>query len=117
MVSPVIIPQKSPAVRHWILQRISAVLMIPMAVWFVATVLPALIAGPSAFQTWIQSPVNGILALLWTVLLLFHGCLGMEVVFEDYVSCKRGRSFLIKGTRFLSGLAFFLTLFSVYQTL
>lgn len=115
MVSPLTPRQRSPAVYHWLLQRVSAVLLIPMALWFVAAALPALVAGASAFQEWL-SPLNGILALFWTALLLFHGCLGMEAIFQDYVPCVRGRDLLIMIIRILTALALLLALFCLSQT-
>ena len=47
---------KSHGVVHWKLQRISAIAMIPLIIWFVSSLVFSLINGYDQSITWLQSP-------------------------------------------------------------
>ena len=79
------IKSKSHGVLHWKLQRISAIAMIPLVIWFVSSLLSTLINGYDHSVNWLQSPINatGLVFLFGT--LYFHAASGLQVVIEDYV--------------------------------
>ena len=76
---------KSHGVVHWKLQRISAIAMIPLIIWFVSSLVFSLINGYDQSINWLQSPLNatGMVFLFGT--LYFHAASGLQVVIEDYV--------------------------------
>ncbi|MEO1116970.1 MAG: succinate dehydrogenase, hydrophobic membrane anchor protein [Pseudomonadota bacterium] len=71
--------------EHWWTQRVSAVAMAPLMLWFVISmlVLPAYDYG--TVSAWLAAPVNAVLMLLASFTLLYHSALGTQVVIEDYV--------------------------------
>ncbi len=76
---------KSHGVVHWKLQRISAVVMIPLIIWFVSSLVFSLINGYDQSINWLQSPLNATGMILLFGTLYFHAASGLQVVVEDYV--------------------------------
>jgi len=73
------------AVLHWWMQRITAVVLVPVVIWFAFAVA---MLGSASYQTvasWLQSPVVAILLILFIVATFYHIKLGMEVIIDDYV--------------------------------
>jgi succinate dehydrogenase / fumarate reductase membrane anchor subunit len=70
---------------HWLAQRVSAVALIPLTLWFFISLLtlPALDYG--TVRAWLALPLNGLLGVLLVVVLTYHSYLGTAVVIEDYV--------------------------------
>ncbi len=70
---------------HFWAQRVSAVALIFLGIWFIGAVV---IGGNLAYadlQVFIANPLNGILLLILCVVVAFHSSLGVQVVIEDYV--------------------------------
>ena len=76
---------KSHGVIHWKLQRISAIAMIPLIIWFVSSLVFSLINGYDQSINWLQSPLNATGMVLLFGTLYFHAASGLQVVVEDYV--------------------------------
>ncbi len=70
---------------HWWWQRLSAVALIPLSVWFVWSVVCLVGADYQVAVDWLQSPVQTSLLLLFILVSLFHAQTGIQVVIEDYV--------------------------------
>ncbi|MHA1537704.1 MAG: succinate dehydrogenase, hydrophobic membrane anchor protein [Alphaproteobacteria bacterium] len=70
---------------HWWAQRLTAVALVPLSLWFVAGLLGLIGAGHGAAVAWIASPLNAVLLVLLIVALFHHIQLGLQVVIEDYV--------------------------------
>ncbi|MBN8828593.1 MAG: succinate dehydrogenase, hydrophobic membrane anchor protein [Sphingobacteriia bacterium] len=70
---------------HFIHQRISAVLLLPLLLWFVVTSLHFLAVPLNQGFKLIAHPFNTIALLLTIIVSLYHGMLGMKVIIEDYV--------------------------------
>jgi succinate dehydrogenase / fumarate reductase, membrane anchor subunit len=70
---------------HWWAQRVSAVALIPLTIWFFVSLLqlPALDYG--TVRAWLALPWSGLLAVLLVAVLTYHSYLGTTVVIEDYV--------------------------------
>jgi succinate dehydrogenase / fumarate reductase, membrane anchor subunit len=70
---------------HWWAQRVSAVALLPLTLWFFFSLLglPTLDYGP--VRAWLALPRNGFLALLLLAALTYHSYLGTTEVIEDYV--------------------------------
>ena len=76
---------KSNGVVHWKLQRISAIAMIPLAIWFVSSLVFSLTNTYDQSVSWLQSPLNATGLVLLFGTLYFHAASGLQVVIEDYV--------------------------------
>ncbi|MBT5030986.1 MAG: succinate dehydrogenase, hydrophobic membrane anchor protein [Proteobacteria bacterium] len=85
---------------HWWLQRVTAVALIPLCLWFVYSVLGFLGAPHAVVVSWFGSPLNSSLMLLFVLVSLYHGQTGVQVVIEDYIHTKVlniGLLLLVKG--------------------
>ena len=72
-------------VAHWWAQRLTAVALVPLVIWFVASVCAMTGADYAAVREWVASPIVSILLVLLTVAVFHHAQLGLQVVLEDYV--------------------------------
>jgi len=77
--------EKHHGVGHWKLQRISAIAMVPLVLWFVPSLLFTLMSGYNDSIIWVQNPFNATGLVLLFGTLFFHSALGLQVVIEDYV--------------------------------
>ena len=76
---------KTHGVNHWKLQRISAIAMIPLVIWFTSSLMLVLMEGYEQSIEWLQSPINATGLILLFGTLYFHAASGLQVVIEDYV--------------------------------
>lgn len=72
-------------VGHWWAERISAVALVPLTLWFVAEIIAHLGSDYAAFTAWMKSPAVALLMILLLIALFHHTALGLQVVIEDYV--------------------------------
>jgi len=72
-------------VHHWWAQRLTALALVPLVLWFVASIAGLAGADIGPVRAWIAQPVTAILLLLLIAATFHHMQLGMQVVIEDYV--------------------------------
>jgi succinate dehydrogenase / fumarate reductase membrane anchor subunit len=72
--------------HHWWAQRVTALALIPLTVWFVASIIGLAGTGYEAFMVWLANPLNATIMVIFFGVTLHHAQLGMQVVLEDYVS-------------------------------
>ncbi len=70
---------------HWWMQRMTAIALVPLLLWFVASIAASAGADHAAATAWLARPLNGILVLLMVIAGFHHAQLGLQVVIEDYV--------------------------------
>ncbi len=93
-------------VSHWWAQRMSALALVPLTLWFVTAVVAHAGADHAAMRAWLGQPLSATLMILFVNAALFHGQLGVQVVLEDYLSQRRLRTTavaLVKGLSVLLG--------------
>jgi len=93
-------------VEHWWWQRITAVALVPLGIWFVVAIVPLAGADYAAARTWMTGPVNMTLLIAFVGALLHHAQLGLQVVIEDYVHHEGWKLLLLLTVKFLAALAF-----------
>lgn len=76
---------KNHGLAHWKLQRISAIAMVPLVIWFISSLILVLINGYEQSIEWLQNPFNATGLILLFGILYFHAASGLQVVIEDYV--------------------------------
>lgn len=83
-------------VGHWWLQRVTAVALIPLTIWFVAALLTVLLS-PNVLKVaeYFSSPLHAILMVLFLLAMFLHAKLGLQVVIEDYVHQPFAKYFLL----------------------
>jgi succinate dehydrogenase / fumarate reductase membrane anchor subunit len=86
---------------HWWAQRVTAVALVPLTLWFFFSLLllPAFDYG--AVKAWLSLPVSSFLAALTVAVLTYHSYLGTTVVIEDYVHAPGLKIFSLLLLRFL----------------
>ena len=87
---------------HWWAQRLTAIALVPLCLWFVAGILGLIGAGHGAALAWIASPLNAVLLVLLLLAVFHHGQLGLQVVIEDYVHTEWCKIALIVAVKFAS---------------
>jgi succinate dehydrogenase membrane anchor subunit len=86
---------------HWWAQRVSAVALIPLTLWFMFSLLSLPELDYATVRTWLSYPLSGLLAVLLVGALAYHSYLGTIVVVEDYVPAAGVRIFALMLLRFL----------------
>ncbi len=72
-------------VAHWWAERVTAVALVPLTLWFVVSVVALVGADYAAYKAWVGMPGNAVLLVLLIVTLFHHTQLGLTVIVEDYV--------------------------------
>jgi succinate dehydrogenase / fumarate reductase membrane anchor subunit len=72
-------------VAHWWRQRVSALALVPLTLWFVIAVIGLIGADHAAFVAWVRSPMPAVFLVLLLVATFYHTALGLQVVIEDYI--------------------------------
>jgi len=70
---------------HWWSQRISAVALTLLSLWFVISLAGLELSSEPAVSAWLATPLNTVLTVLLVSTLAYHSWLGVQVVVEDYV--------------------------------
>ena len=73
---------------HWWWQRVTAIALIPLCLWFVYSVVCLAIGDYAAAVNWLKSPINATIMLLFVLTAIYHAQTGLQVVIEDYVHSK-----------------------------
>ncbi len=82
--------------RHWISQRFTSILLIPLSILFVINFVKVFDKPFVEVIKIFQHPFNNFVALLFILISLWHYRQGIEVVIEDYVHDLRIRNFTLK---------------------
>ena len=81
-------------VHTFLAERISAVALVPLTLWFVFSVARLPIESHGAVKHWVQSPSVAVMLVLFLAALFYHSNLGVKVVVEDYVAGE-GRKLVV----------------------
>jgi succinate dehydrogenase / fumarate reductase membrane anchor subunit len=77
--------------HHWWLQRLTSLALIPLTVWFAATIVGLAGSGYEAFVAWLSDPCTTAVMVGFLAVTFHHAQSGMQVVIEDYVSSHSWR--------------------------
>ena len=72
-------------VEHWWAQRVTALALVPLIVWFVIGIIERVGADRAELRQWLAQPLPAIAMLLLLIATFYHTALGLQVVIEDYV--------------------------------
>ncbi len=101
--------------HHWWIQRVTAVALIPLAIWFVVSVLALLGKDHAAFVTFVKNPLWATLLVLTIVITFHHAQLGVQVVIEDYVHHEGAKLALVLAVKFAALVLAGIGIFSVLK--
>lgn len=102
-------------VEHWWAQRITAITLVPLALWFVMAVIGLAGAEHGLLVDWVSQPLAAVLLILFLVATFYHSALGLQVVIEDYVANEAARLGLIIAMRLAHILLAALGIFAVLR--
>ena len=74
--------------REWRLQRLTALALIPLGLYFGASILWLAKSDQAAAAAWLASPVPALLVILFVLAGIMHVLIGIRSVFLDYVHTR-----------------------------
>jgi succinate dehydrogenase / fumarate reductase membrane anchor subunit len=74
--------------QHFIIQRVTAVALVPLVLWIIYFALALLHADYAHARALVHAPLNAVLLLAFVLALFWHAQLGLQVVIEDYVHTR-----------------------------
>ena len=98
---------------HWWVQRVTAIALIPLTLWFAASILRKPLQSHEAMSGWLGHPWVAVFTILLGVTLAWHSWLGVQVVIEDYVQAKGVKTTLLLLSTFLHFAAAIAAVFAV----
>ncbi len=89
-------------VHHWWLERITALALVPLGLWFMYSLVEAMLF-PTATDVanWLSSPFPALFLIILIMAGFIHIALGNQVIIEDYIKCPYQKYTLIIGNKFL----------------
>jgi succinate dehydrogenase / fumarate reductase membrane anchor subunit len=74
--------------EHWLRQRVTAILMVLSVVWLFCFARQLFNQEVDTLILVIKKPYNVVMLFLFVVTGFYHASLGMQVIIEDYVTCR-----------------------------
>src|SRR5690348_6243485 len=82
-------------VEHWWIQRVTAIALVPLILWFVIAIIGLVGTDLETMQNWVGRPLPAILLVLLLIATFYHMSLGLQVVVEDYVHAELAKLALV----------------------
>jgi succinate dehydrogenase / fumarate reductase, membrane anchor subunit len=86
--------------QEWRLQRMTALALIPLGLYFAASMLRLATSDQMTAAAWLASPMPALLTILFMLALLAHAAVGLRSVLVDYV---HARAWLVAATLLVRG--------------
>jgi succinate dehydrogenase / fumarate reductase, membrane anchor subunit len=104
--------------QEWRVQRWTALALVPLGLYFAASILRLATSDQLTAATWLASPVGALLVILFVLAALAHALVGLRSVLVDYVHTRarlvaaallvRGATVILAGVSVLAVLKLFL---------
>ena len=98
----------------WIMQRLTAVILIPLTFWFVYQCVLLSTYEYDQIKTFFFSKINASLFFILIISMLYHAKLGNETIVEDYVTSVNLKRFTKLTISMLTYLFMILTAISLF---
>jgi succinate dehydrogenase / fumarate reductase, membrane anchor subunit len=72
-------------VQHWWRERVTAVALTPLTLWFIASMIACGGSDYIALIAWLRTPFSTLMMVLLLAALFYHAAIGLQVIIEDYV--------------------------------
>lgn len=101
--------------KHWIKQRLTALLALPLLVWLLYSLVTLDGLGYTAARDWVAAPQHAVPLLLAILLVFTHAALGLQVVIEDYIHKPTTKHILLILNILVAALAAFAGIYAVFR--
>jgi succinate dehydrogenase hydrophobic membrane anchor protein len=81
-------PNVRDGLREWRLQRLTAIAVIPLSLYFAASVLSLATSGRKTAAHWLSLPVLALVVILVVLAGIMHALIGVGSVVLDYVHTR-----------------------------
>ncbi len=101
----------------WRLQRLTALALVPLGLYFVASVLTLATSKAAPVGAWLAQPLNALLMLLVVMSVFVHAVLGLRSIFMDYIHTRKRllvANLVLQAAAFLFGLAGLLAILNAF---
>ncbi|MGB3810090.1 MAG: succinate dehydrogenase, hydrophobic membrane anchor protein [Parvibaculum sp.] len=71
--------------QHWWAARVTAVALVPLTLWFAASIVAHAGSDYTAVIAWLRTSLTTGCMILLLIMLFHHTALGLQVMIEDYV--------------------------------
>ena len=71
--------------RKWLIQRISALLVAPLVIWFLISLISLSIGDYNSVVNFFSKPLFLFLTIILLITGFFHAKIGFGEIFEDYI--------------------------------
>jgi succinate dehydrogenase / fumarate reductase membrane anchor subunit len=102
-------------VSHWIVQRASAVALVPLGLWALYSGLSLSRVSFDGATLWMHSPVNAVLSILLAIAAFTHMKIGLQEVVEDYIHKPGSKTLLLLLNLFVCILGGVLAVFCILK--
>jgi len=102
-------------VGHFVRQRVTAVALVPLALWFVWVALSLIGADRETAVAFLKMPINAVPMGLFVVISSIHMALGVQVVIEDYIHHEDRKIVLLVLNQFFAWIVAAASLFALVK--
>lgn len=71
--------------HHWWMQRLTAILLVPLMLWLVWSFLHMATADHAYFINWLAKKSHALTMIVAVLVTFYHAMLGTQVIIEDYI--------------------------------
>ena len=72
--------------RKWLIQRITATLLLPLTFWFIYSTISLSKMDYTEITIFFKSYINLLLFYIMMIAMLLHSSLGLQTIIDDYVT-------------------------------
>jgi len=101
--------------HHFWIQRVTALALIPLVLWFVYSIAQLPSADYEAVRWWVHAPSVAVALVLFVSCVLYHSLLGVQVVIEDYVAGEGAKIVALLLSKFVHVVAAVAGIFAVLK--
>jgi len=101
--------------HHFWIQRVTALALIPLVLWFVYSIAQLPSADYEAVRWWVHAPSVAVALVLFVSCVLYHSLLGVQVVIEDYVAGEGAKITALLLSKFVHVVAAVAGIFAVLK--